>query len=201
MRHRTHALAWMIIRDELKLDFFCAMSHVVSCPAAALQRKPLLTSDKHPQRRNKLPIPAQPCNCLPTQTSYGCLKHHISTMNCESGNWLLVYLCPDLHNCGKRFSNCRLQTYAVATFREATVRLRAELFMHINVRNDYKLLHEVQVHLCVKQHVYCYLPCTDRKPDGWHTRNNVLYAAILCCWVRSDYKILPTCIIESTWGI
>lgn len=67
MRIRAHALAGMILSGEFKLDMTRVLALAVSCPAEILPRKPLLMSDVCPQRRTKLPIPAQLCNLLPSQ--------------------------------------------------------------------------------------------------------------------------------------
>lgn len=68
-----------------------------------------------------------------------------------------------------------------------------------NVRNDHKLLHQVQLHMRLKKHGNYRLSCTAIKPDAGYYSNNVHYGALdhndtilSFWWGHRDYKQPPT---------
>lgn len=102
MRTRAYTLSKMIFCNELKLYVTRASALVLLCPVVTLQRKALLASEKRPQRRSRLPLPAQACNYLQLQAT-----HEVSALsqkNCKSEPWLAGYQCFDLHDSAKRLT-------------------------------------------------------------------------------------------------
>lgn len=198
----------MIIRDELELIVTHASALAVSCPAATLQRKPLLTSDERQQRRAKPPTHEQSCNCLTTQTAHEASPLGHTTY--KGKNWQDVYEFFDSHDSAMRSNSHSTASLMLVWPSMKPLRVHELLCFIIdtNVRNDYSRLCEVQMNVHPKWKVTYHLPCTNLKPNGQRIINNVHYGAwarddvkVSCWWVHNDYKLQSIGIVEGPWRL
>lgn len=167
----------MIFCDEVELVFNGASPLAVMCPATTLHCWPLLTGYERRQRRIKLLIHAQLCKLLRTQTTYEAspLAHTTS----EGENRLVAYQFPDLYDSAMQTNSLSTASSILAQpLMKPLCTYKPSCFWNCTeVRNDYSLLYDVQMHVRPKLEKNSCLPFTTPKSDRHRTSNNVHYGA------------------------
>lgn len=101
------------------------------------------------------------------------LSHQPGFRSLTTTDYVMMYsLCghalwDDLQTHSRRVAQCLIASMLVYLYYRDVKRIR------VFARNDCKLLHEAQMHVCPKRHVNYHFPCINPKSSERHTSNNV----------------------------